>query len=163
MSRQKYYGRKKTHRLVIIFSMVVLLIGLVSSYYGTRPIIIQGLSMFPSISHKDRFISIENFNINRFDIVSVVVNNENLCKRVIGLPKDVIQFTKNNIIINNELMTEYYVLDISDYEIGKSYTLKDDEYFVMGDNRNNSHDSRAFGPIKKIQIKSKILHRVWRQ
>jgi signal peptidase I len=94
-------------------------------------------------------------------------------KRVIGLPGELVEIKKGHIIIHNTFHPEGFVLDESSYlkstmltlvansEASFSIKLKDDEYFMMGDNRLYSHDSRTFGPVKKNGIVGRVLVRAW--
>jgi signal peptidase I len=79
--------------------------------------------------------------------------NEDLIKRIIGLPGDTVYCEDGKIYVNDELLDESY----SDGKTNDfaSVTLKEDEYFVLGDNRDDSFDSSEFGVIKKSQIKGK--------
>ena len=78
-------------------------------------------------------------------------------KRVIGMPGETISFSRNarDVYINGELLVEPYLIpgEATTYLKTKVYTLKNDQYFVMGDNRRGSMDSRVYGPITKTQIK----------
>lgn len=89
-------------------------------------------------------------------------------KRVIGLPGESIEIRRGKVIVYNAVHPDGYVLDESAYLIPGSFdqdmqrvTLKDDEYFVMGDNRMFSYDSRSIGPIKKDKIVGRVLLRAW--
>lgn len=83
-------------------------------------------------------------------------------KRVIGIPGDVIRISNNELYINGELQDEPYVkngwsLNTGDVE----YTVPANQYFVMGDNRDNSSDSRVWGTIKKDDIIAKAIFRYY--
>ena len=94
-------------------------------------------------------------------------------KRIIGLPGETVEIKNGQVIIINKEHPEGQVLDESAYLSTKvptypqgsstSYSvhLADDEYFVMGDNRPASHDSRAFGPITKDKVTGRVLLRAW--
>ncbi len=89
-------------------------------------------------------------------------------KRVIGLPGESIEIRNSKVIIYNAEHPEGFVLDENAYLAKDVVTsdmpklvLKSDEYFMMGDNRENSYDSRAIGPINKSLIIGKVLMRAW--
>lgn len=94
-------------------------------------------------------------------------------KRVIGLPGETVEIKNSHITIRNSAHPDGFVLDESVYLDDSvptfsangparfSVTLKEDEYFVMGDNRLYSYDSRMFGPVKKSEIIGRVLLRAW--
>lgn len=96
-------------------------------------------------------------NIERFDTVVFDLNKEKtLIKRVIGLPNEKIEYKDNKLYINGQYIEELFLKEntkTEDFE----YTLKDNEYYCMGDNRGSSRDSRAFGPVTKDMIKATHL------
>lgn len=99
---------------------------------------------------------------------SPVHEGQYLIKRVIGLPGESVEIKNSRIIISNDTHPEGYVLDESEYlaktvltsDLPKT-TLRDDEYFVLGDNRTASYDSRMIGPIRKDMIVGRVLFRAW--
>ncbi len=89
--------------------------------------------------------------IERYDIVVVDTKSDELIKRVYGLPGEKISIENNSIYINDKKIEDVYAYgETSNYE---SITLGSDEYFILGDNRVVSLDSRTIGPVKKSQIK----------
>ncbi|MCK5610056.1 signal peptidase I [Candidatus Pacearchaeota archaeon] len=160
-AKKQYESRRKTHDFILISAFIVLLLSLIICCLGIRPCHIVGLSMLPSVFHKDKMIAIEQFEIKRFDIVAVVFDGDYLCKRVVGVPGDTMIFTKNSIIINGQLLSERYILEIPYYK-EQTVKLGKSQYFVMGDNRNSSHDSRVFGPVSRRNINGKLVYRIWR-
>lgn len=94
-------------------------------------------------------------------------------KRVIGLPGETVEIKNGHVSIRNADHPEGFVLDESAYlspsvptfapsgSASFSVRLKDDEYFLMGDNRLYSHDSRAFGPVNKDHVTGRVLLRAW--
>lgn len=137
--------------------------------YVARPVTVSGDSMEPCL--KDGNLLIVNElnktidNPSRFDIVIYDHPEKGyLVKRLIGLPGEHIVYSNNELFINGEKIDEDFydnyitysggtpdmTIHTADYEI----TLKDDEYLILGDNREVSFDSRTFGPVKKDRIMS---------
>ena len=86
-------------------------------------------------------------------------DNEKIIKRVIGMPGETVAIKKGKIYINDKVIDDEYAYgETSDYN---KVTLRDNEYFILGDNRLISKDSRYFGPIKENEIKGKIVFRLF--
>lgn len=107
------------------------------------------------------------FDIKRGDIISLdYADTKYLIKRVIGLPGDDVDIIDNQLYINNELYEEDYldsdlVYDnFSLQDLGYT-TIPEDMYLVLGDNREDSLDSREIGLISKDEINGKIVLRIW--
>ncbi|NLM27649.1 MAG: signal peptidase I [Clostridiaceae bacterium] len=85
-----------------------------------------------------------------------------LIKRVIAAPGDTIDIRDGKVYINGEAIDEPYVNGVTP-SMSNNYplTLKDGEFFVMGDNRENSSDSRSFGPIKRENIEGRAMFRIY--
>lgn len=125
---------------------------------------INGTSMLPNLQDGDKvFASSFPKNIDRFDIV--IVSNQNTeqisddaawIKRVIGLPGEKVEVRDNKLYINDKRVKEPFETETSTDDFGP-VVLNDDEYWVMGDNRANSCDSRYVGVFKKGDIK--LLYR----
>lgn len=79
-----------------------------------------------------------------------------LVKRLIALPGEKIEVHDGNVYINDEILVEEYETTIPEYVVDP-ITLGPDEFFVLGDNRNNSKDSHEYGPIKGDQIRGRIF------
>ena len=86
-----------------------------------------------------------------------------LIKRLIGLPGDHIEFLENGVVVNGVALNEPYIKEACRTTScnGRTWDLGQDEYFFMGDNRNNSRDSRVFGPITKNRIIGEAIVRYW--
>ena len=109
--------------------------------------------MNPTLNDKDIMIldeiSYRFSEIERFNIVVVKEENEYLIKRIIGLPGEKIEYKDNKLYIDGKYVKEDFKhMETMDF----STTLGEDEYFIMGDNRTNSTDSRIFGPISRDEI-----------
>ena len=90
-----------------------------------------------------------------------MLKGEEIVKRVIGLPGETIEYKKGVLYINDEVVEEEFIDDDVKELTGNvsKRTLADDEYFIMGDNRAHSTDSRFFGAVKKKEIKGRGLLR----
>ena len=95
----------------------------------------------------------------RGDVVIARENGTPIVKRVIGVPGDRVQFVGDDLYVNGQLIQEPYVTDVN-YDKGmlkEVISLGDDEYILLGDNRDVSNDSRYFGAVKSSSIKGKVF------
>ncbi len=156
--------------LYILF--VLCAVYLVIHFVGQRTQV-QGSSMEPKLSNEDNLIvdkiSYRFHDPERFDIVVFPFRyEENIfyIKRVIGLPGETIRIDETgNILINGEILEESYGKEVIQSP-GRAYeeiVLADDEYFLMGDNRNNSTDSRdpSVGNVRRDEIVGRAWLRIW--
>ena len=158
-----------------IYLLVVLAITyLIIAYVGQRTEV-NGNSMQPTLNDGDNLIvdkiSYRLRDPERFDIIVfpfVYKESTYYIKRIIGLPGETVQIDEEgNIYINGEILQESYGREIIKEEhrgiAANPITLGEDEYFVMGDNRNNSSDSRLpeVGNIKRDQIIGRAWVRIW--
>ena len=143
-----------------------------------RPVQVVGDSMYPTLHDGELgFTSIISLSIKGIERNDVVVANlssrdEQIVKRVIGMPGDSIWCEDGKLYVNGVVVNEYYldadyVIEASNEEIDGLFTkdfdvvsLGDDEYFLLGDNRLHSSDSRVFGVFKEEDILSKHVY-VW--
>ena len=117
---------------------------------------INGDSMSPTLVNKQMVKYKKTTDIKRYDIIVFKDENDNtLVKRVYGIPKDNIVVNGEKIYINNEEISDKYASSKTSGEA--NVTLGEDEYYVLGDNREISKDSRFFGPIKKEKIRGVII------
>lgn len=131
--------------VIILVAVVV-----IRTYFFT-PIMVNGPSMQPTLNGGEIMILNKKGKIDRFDIVVVDIGTEDIIKRVIAMPNETISCEDGVVYVNGHKQEEDYSKgNTSDFELVK---LGDDEYFVMGDNRENSLDSRKLGTFKKEQIK----------
>lgn len=137
--------------LIIIFVVVTFRTFIVT------PIMVSGESMVPTLDGGELMLLKKyDTDYKRFDIVVVNKNVEgdNLIKRVIGLPGETIRYRNNNLYINDKKVEDIHAYgDTGNF---REITLGDDEYFLMGDNREISLDSRSLGIIKKAEIEGTV-------
>ncbi len=138
--------------------IIIIILILVIRVYCYSIIRVNGSSMYPNLLDGDLMIldkvSYYVGNINRFDIVVVNNNGEDIIKRVIGLPGETVEYIDNQLYINGLLMEEPFEREvIADHKFEEQIPL--DKYIVIGDNRVNSKDSRSIGFIDETQIEGK--------
>ena len=157
----------------ILYILVVLLgTYLLITFVGQRTSV-SGSSMEPTLSNNDQLIldkiSYRFSEPQRFDIIVFpfqYAEKTFYVKRIIGLPGETVQIDlQGNIYINGQILNEDYGKETINFAglAVEPITLGDDEYFVMGDNRNNSSDSRdpSVGNIRRSNIIGKAWVRIW--
>ena len=165
----------------IKFVAIGLLVGILLVVFVIQRNDVYGSSMEPTLYTGDavfvEMISVYTGNFKRGDIITIdakgmegYTHEENLIKRIIGLPGETIKIADGNVYINGELLDESDYLPAGTKTFvgaeGQSrgydeVTLGPDEYYCMGDNRGGSNDSRRMGPFKKKQIDAKVLMRIY--
>jgi len=107
--------------------------------------------MAPTINDGDKLIvSLDKSKgIERDELIIFEAEDRSFCKRVIGIEGDIIKITQTGVIVNDK---NAYGTEVGDKQITLELTLKQDELFVLGDNIENSKDSRVYGPIKENQV-----------
>ena len=151
----------------LVFGITFLII----TFVGQRTKV-SGNSMYDTLENGDNLIleklSYRFHEPERFDIVVFRYTHKKntfYIKRVIGLPGETVQIVDSKIYINGEILEENYGYEpIQDAKrASQPITLGEDEYFVLGDNRNDSSDSRdpAVGNVTRSQIIGKAWLRIW--
>ena len=140
----------------IVF-LIVLTAIIITRLFFFSPIRVNGTSMYPTLQDKE-FMILNKISlkqgINRFDIVVVQDNNNKyIIKRVIGLPGESVMYKDNKLYINGKVVEDNYSkTTTNDFD---NVVLGENEYFVIGDNRTVSKDSRIIGPVNIKNIKGK--------
>lgn len=122
-----------------------------------KSIQIQGNSMLTDPDHKETFIAIRENKYDTGDIVVAKREDKLILKRIAGIPGDKITLNDGNLYINNELYSYSEGNGNAKYKYDYELILNEDEYFLIGDNYNNSLDSRVTGPYKHKDILYKQL------
>ena len=142
---------------VLSYVIVIILVLLVKQFIIT-PIKVNGTSMNDTLLNKDIMIldkiSYRFTDIKRFDIVVIKKDKEYLIKRVIGLPGEKIEYKDNKLYVDGKVVDENFKhKETEDFLLEE--TIPEDYYFVVGDNRPDSLDSRVIGLIKEEEILGK--------
>lgn len=135
---------------------LIVIVLLVRTFIVT-PVRVSGTSMDKTLTNGQILILYKLSDIKRNDIVVVdkSVQGSTLIKRLIGLPGETIECINGKIFINDKEYEDKYAYGIT--EDFPKVELKDDEYFILGDNRIVSEDSRYFGAINRKSIKGYII------
>ena len=135
---------------------------------GFRLYRVQGQSMAPALRQGD-YVLVRAFRNRarqprRGEIVVVAMNEESRLKRVVGLPGERLVFTEGTLLVDGARLPEPYLRGLPPY-LGletREFSLGSDAYFVTGDNRAHSTDSRHFGPVGRQALEGAVVCRVWR-
>ena len=145
-------------KVLLPYIIIIVAVLFIKAFIVT-PIKVNGESMYPTLEEGDIMILNKTtyyFNEpKRFDIVVVNMPDEYLIKRVIGLPGEHIEYIDNTLYVDGEKVEENFehgkTEDFNIEELG-SDTVPENSYLVMGDNRENSLDSRELGFMKEEQL-----------
>ncbi len=127
---------------------------------------ISGESMEPTLSNGEIVVLVKTTKMERGDLCGFSYNNKILIKRVIGLPGDEINIdAQGTVYINGEVLDEPYIdrKALGECDIEFPITVPENEYFLLGDRRESSIDSRSsvIGCIKYEQIIGRIFWKIW--
>lgn len=151
----------KVIKTLLPYLLIIVVIILIRTFIIT-PVRVDGTSMNKTLADGDILLLYKLAKIDRFDIVVLdeEYDDEIIIKRIIGLPGETVEIKDGDVYINDILMPddEYAYGDTSDYD---KITLGNDEYFILGDNRLISKDSRYFGAVKKDDIMGEAVFRLW--
>ena len=156
--------------LIYIVIVVILSLGIIT-FIGQRTKV-SGHSMETTLSDRDNLIvdkiSYRFRDPERFEIIVFPFQYEEhtyYIKRIIGLPGETVQVIDGYVYINGEMLDENYGLEVMDDPgiAAEPITLGEDEYFVLGDNRNHSSDSRdpSVGVLHRDDIMGRAWIRIW--
>ena len=178
MEQEEYYSKPSIVSIIWswIWSFIVafIIVGAVYIFLG-RPFTVSGASMYPTLHNGDRMILSKIGDINRFDVVVLKAPDENVeyIKRVIGMPGDTLELKQGVLYINGKKIEQPFIntealqkqtVFIDDFTL-QSLTgetkIPEGKYFVMGDNRGVSRDSRMIGLIDRKAIEGKAVFTIW--
>jgi len=143
----------------LIFIMVTIVLVVYVGGVGR----VVGPSMQPVYSDSD-IVLVDRLvykvaKVSRFDVITFVHGEKHYTKRVIGLPGEQIEYKGHKLYINGFRVADDYAKDTEDFK--HKYIIGTNRYYVLGDNRKNSEDSRVFGTIELENIDGKIEFKLW--
>lgn len=171
LARPRLRGHNLAHFLrdivetILLITVIYTLVNL-----ATARFVVDGRSMQPTfMGGQFLIVSRVNYMLGSPQRGEIIVfeypldPTQDYIKRVIGLPGDTVKFLGTQVYINDVLLDEPYINEPCTFQKcpDMSWTLGEDEYFFMGDNRNHSEDSRVFGPVSRQYIVGEALVRYW--
>lgn len=167
LKRENYHHRYRKLLRSTVYTLVI--VAAVSVLVATLllPVLeIYGTSMNPTLEEGEIVFSVKTKEFKQGDIIAFYYNNRVLVKRVIGTAGDIIVIDDNgDVYVNNVLLDEPYLTEKScgTSDLEYPYTVPENSYFVLGDHRESSVDSRnsLIGCVERDEAVGKILFRVW--
>lgn len=163
--RRKDYYKKALRGTVSVLIVVAAVAVLITTLF--LPILqISGDSMSPTLEHDEIVVLLKAREFKRGDLIGFYYQGKILIKRVIALPEEeVVIDADGNVYVNGEILEENYITEkeLGNCDLEFPYKVPAASYFVLGDRRNNSVDSRstAIGSVSNDDIIGKVFVRVW--
>lgn len=164
LNEENLKKKQKENKLIVLLIIISVCTILFNTFIAQLAQV-NGSSMEPTMQN-GQFLVVSKISkisqdYERGDILIFNWEGRHLIKRLIGLPGETVQMKDNSIYINGEKIEDYIDVEIQDYGIlAEPITLKEDEYIFLGDNRNNSIDSRTFGVVKESVIIGRVVCRI---
>ena len=162
----KYAVELKSWSRDILFAIAIAIFIVI---FVVQPVKVEGTSMQPQLADQDRiFVNRFIYRFKEIDRGDVVVfwyprdRSKSFIKRVIGVPGDSVEIRKGLVYVNGELINEPYLKpEYRDFQSLDKVVIPKGKYFVLGDHRNSSNDSRKWGFVEKSLIYGKAFFSYW--
>lgn len=167
LKREQYRHRYAASLRSTVYTLVVVAAFAILVATLWMPVLqIYGNSMTPTLHEGQIVLSLKGSHFEKGDLVAFYLGNKLLVKRVLAGPADVVNITEDGTVyINGEEQAEPYVSEkaLGECDLGFPYQVPESRYFLLGDHRKTSVDSRssAVGCVAEEQIVGKIVFRVW--
>lgn len=165
--REKYNRKYRQVLKSTLYSLIVVAAIAVLTATLALPVLqISGSSMEPTLNDEEVVVLIKTTNLKRGELCCFSYQNKLLIKRVIGLPGDIVNVDAEGFVyVNGNIIDEPYVVDraLGESDITYPCHVTENHYFVLGDHRSTSVDSRSsvIGLVSEEYIVGKIFFRVW--
>ena len=165
--KEKYTRKyKKVLKSTMSSLIVVAAIAVLIATLALPVLQIQGSSMEPTLNDEEIVVLLKTSNLKRGQLCCFSYQNKLLIKRIIGIPGDTISIDQEGYVyVNGNVLDEPYILDraLGECDITFPVNVKDNHYFILGDHRSTSIDSRssAIGLVSEDFIVGKIFFRIW--
>lgn len=167
--RNRLQGQRRYRKVLrsTVYALVVVAAAAVLAATLVFPVLqVSGESMEPTLENQDVILLLKTDQLQTGELVSFSWQNKLLIKRIIGGPGDVVDIDANGVVsVNGMQLDEPYVDELArgECDITFPYQVPENRYFVLGDHRSVSVDSRSssIGCIEKSQIVGRVFMRVW--
>jgi len=165
---KKYYlsSWKKSLGIYVVFGVISIVVTFIvvipTRLFVVEPFVVNGVAMSPTYNDGDYLlINKIDKSFDRGDVVVFAresdIESFFVVERILGLPLEKVEIKNGKVLIDGNILSDYS----DDKTIGDvSVTLGQNEYFVLGDNRGESLDSRSFGPIHRSSIEGKVFYEI---